>query len=90
MCPMYEYLCPSCSFSGELIVDLYEERDAQLCPLCKRKLARQLSLTNFVLKGGGWSSDGYATLIGDSPRHKELARVAKVQKQQNDKAGGRT
>ena len=88
--PLYEYLCPSCSFSGELIVDLYEERDAQLCPLCKRKLARQLSLTNFVLKGGGWSKDGYATLIGDSPGFKALADRAKKEKVRNDKAGGRT
>ena len=88
--PTFEYACPACSFFGERFDIPVEERDNQYCPVCKEKLARQLSLPHFHLKGGGWSKDGYSTLVGDSPQHKELAKIAKAQKTENDRAGGRT
>jgi putative FmdB family regulatory protein len=59
--PIYEYACGKCGHEFEA-----EQRmsDAPLktCPRCRsRKVKRLISQTSFVLKGGGWYSDLYAS-----------------------------
>jgi len=59
--PVYEYLCKGCGHEFER-----EQRisDAPIkkCPSCGAlKARRQISRTSFVLKGGGWYSDLYAS-----------------------------
>lgn len=57
--PLYEYKCTHCETNVELRVRS-DQRDLQLCPKCKKALQRKMSQTTFVLKGGGWASDGYS------------------------------
>jgi len=69
--PIYEYGCGKCGHEFEA-----EQRitDAPLktCPACRsRKVRRLISRTSFVLKGGGWYSDLYA-----SPGGKKSAAAA--------------
>jgi len=87
--PAYEYFCDKCD---EYIYSLQvkvEDRDKQVCSECGSKVHRQIPLPSFHLKGGGWSKDGYATLVGDSPEFKTMKEDAIAQKRANDKAGGR-
>ena len=62
--PTYSYECEACKHGLEA-----EQRisDAPLkkCPSCgKSKLRRMISSGNFILKGGGWYSDGYGSSKG--------------------------
>lgn len=64
--PVYEYACEKCQREFEI-----EQRisDAPLsrCPKCRsRKVKRLISKTAFVLKGGGWYSDLYASAKPDA------------------------
>ncbi len=73
--PIYEYACDNCEQELEV-----EQRitDAPLktCPSCRsRKLRRLISRTSFVLKGGGWYSDLYAS-PGSKPEKGEAASDA--------------
>ena len=60
--PTYEYKCTleKCKYEWEEILKI---KDATItnCPKCKNKTAKRLiSLSAFVLKGGGWSDSGYS------------------------------
>ncbi len=65
--PTYEYLCGSCSNEWEAEQSI---KDAPLteCPRCHAGTARrQISRgTGFILKGGGWYSDLYASSSNSS------------------------
>jgi putative FmdB family regulatory protein len=59
--PTYSYVCDACKREFEK-----EQRisDAPIkkCPGCgKQKARRMISSGNFILKGGGWYSDGYGS-----------------------------
>jgi putative FmdB family regulatory protein len=65
--PVYEYACEKCGHEFEA-----EQRitDAPLktCPRCRaRKVKRLISQTSFVLKGGGWYADLYASKSDKEP-----------------------
>lgn len=52
--PIYEYQCQAC---GQMLEKLQKFSDAPLvdCPQCQQpKLSKQISLSSFKLKGGGW------------------------------------
>jgi putative FmdB family regulatory protein len=76
--PVYEYACAKCGHELEA-----EQRitDAPLktCPRCHaRKLKRLISHTSFVLKGGGWYADLYASKSGkETPAAKSDTPAAK-------------
>ena len=64
--PIYEYACKACDHEFER-----EQRitDAPIktCPACGARQAKRLiSRTSFVLKGGGWYSDLYASGKADA------------------------
>jgi putative FmdB family regulatory protein len=74
--PTYEYRCASCGHELEAFQKITEPAQT-LCPQCnENKLERLISGGNFVLKGGGWSSDNYG-----SPQRKPT-----TDGQQQDKA----
>ena len=57
--PTYSYVCDACGKSFEKEQRISEE-PLKKCALCgKAKARRQIVSGNFILKGGGWYSDGY-------------------------------
>ncbi|MFT3836183.1 MAG: zinc ribbon domain-containing protein [Myxococcaceae bacterium] len=66
--PIYEYACENCGNK----VDVFQKMDDPAPAKCEKcgaegKMARQVSRTSFVLKGGGWYSDLYgSSKKGDS------------------------
>ena len=55
--PLYEFVCSSCGRLHSELVVMGTERTE--CPKCKGVAEKVMSVPNFVLKGGGWASDGY-------------------------------
>lgn len=59
--PIYEYACEKCESQFEVEQRITDD-PIKSCPRCKsRKVKRLISRTSFVLKGGGWYSDLYAS-----------------------------
>jgi putative FmdB family regulatory protein len=59
--PIYEYRCARCGHEFE-VEQRITEPPIRRCAKCKRNGAtRQISAASFVLKGGGWYADGYAS-----------------------------
>ncbi len=60
--PTYEYACTSCAHEWEAEQSI-KEAPLTECPSCSNATARrQISRgTGFILKGGGWYSDLYAS-----------------------------
>jgi putative FmdB family regulatory protein len=57
--PTYSYACDACGGSFELEQRISED-PIKKCSLCgKPQAKRQIVSGNFILKGGGWYSDGY-------------------------------
>ena len=74
--PIYEYACGACGNEFEAEQRITEE-PLKACPECQsRQVKRLISQTSFVLKGGGWYSDLYATRKGKSREKKETASDA--------------
>ena len=64
--PIYEYLCQKCEHEFEREQRITDE-PVKTCPACRsRKVKKLISQTSFVLKGGGWYSDLYASPKKDS------------------------
>jgi putative FmdB family regulatory protein len=60
--PTYEYVCSACQNEWEVEQSMKDNALTE-CPRCKEQTARrQISRgTGFILKGGGWYSDLYAS-----------------------------
>jgi len=60
--PIYEYLCSKCHELSDALQKVNDPAP-EVCPNCgaKQTLARQVSRTSFVLKGGGWYADLYSS-----------------------------
>jgi len=59
--PIYEYDCEACGkeFEREQRIT---DKPLRSCPHCRsRRVKRLISRTSFVLKGGGWYSELYAS-----------------------------
>ncbi len=55
--PLYEYKCDRCEKHLEV---LQRHNDPPpTCSECDIRMAKQISRTNFALKGGGWYKDHY-------------------------------
>ena len=56
--PLYEYLCASCGHRVEVLQRL--DDTAPDCAECGQPtMTKQISRTNFALKGTGWYKDHY-------------------------------
>ena len=59
--PIYEYECEKCGHEFEREQRITDD-PVKTCPKCRsRKVKRLISQTSFVLKGGGWYNDLYAS-----------------------------
>lgn len=64
--PIYEYDCPGCGQSLEVIQKI-SEPSLEVCPRCGGKSLKKLtSLNSFSLKGAGWYRDGYSNHQSDT------------------------
>lgn len=72
--PIYEYGCQSCGKIIDLMQKLNDPPPGK-CDGCGAEGAMQriISRTSFVLKGGGWYSDLYASSKKDAPAKSEPA-----------------
>ncbi|WP_437309147.1 FmdB family zinc ribbon protein [Sorangium sp. So ce388] len=70
--PTYEYACTSCAHEWEAEQSI-KEAPLTECPSCQNATARrQISRgTGFILKGGGWYSDLYASGSNKPPAKSE-------------------
>ena len=70
--PIYEYLCSSCDYEFEEL-QRFSDSPVSRCPSCKKRgrVARKMSTSAFLLKGGGWYSDGYSSGGGDKKAKSE-------------------
>ena len=74
--PIYEYLCTSCGYEFEE-VQKFTDPSLDECPDCgKNKAERQVSMSSFHLKGGGWYKDGYSN-NGTEPEKTEKSEKEK-------------
>ena len=69
--PIYEYECRQCHEVSDTLQKLGDPAPPT-CPRCgaENTLTRLVSKTNFVLKGGGWYSDLYASSSAKKPESK--------------------
>ena len=60
--PTYEYACSACGHEWEQTQRIVDP-PIDACPKCAKSAAHRLISrgTNFILKGGGWYSDLYAS-----------------------------
>ena len=59
--PIYDYWCENCERELEVEQRITDD-PLKTCPSCRsRRIKRLISRTSFVLKGGGWYSDLYAS-----------------------------
>lgn len=59
--PIYEYGCAACGHAFELTQRI-SDPPVQTCVSCHADAAqRRISRPSFILKGGGWYADGYAS-----------------------------
>ncbi len=88
--PIYEYACGRCGYEFEAEQRITDE-PLKTCPECRsRQVKRLISQTSFVLKGGGWYSDLYATRKGKSKDKTEAAGdAAKSEAKPADEAKGK-
>lgn len=57
--PIYEYRCKACGDIFE-VIQKFGDPPVRECRRCSGELEKLLSRTAFVLRGGGWYSDGYS------------------------------
>ena len=82
--PIYEYLCASCGYQFEE-VQKFNESPLEECPDCgKNSARRQVSMSAFHLKGGGWYKDGY------SGKSTESEKTEKSGKEKTDDSVNKT
>ena len=80
--PIYEYLCASCGYQFEE-VQKFNDPPLEGCPDCgKNAASRQVSMSAFHLKGGGWYKDGYS---GKSNESEKTEKSGKEKTDDSDK-----
>lgn len=64
--PLYEYRCRECDHLEEVLQKVSDPAPAN-CPSCGKEhtLEKEVSLTSFQLKGGGWYKDLYSSVPAD-------------------------
>jgi len=77
--PVYEYACAKCEGRFEYIQKISDPPRVS-CEVCGGTLAKLISSTSFVLKGGGWYKDGYASAAPGGDSKKPAAAASSAEK----------
>ncbi len=92
--PVYEYACKACGHEFEREQRI-SDKPLKKCPSCGSMQAKRLiSRTSFVLKGGGWYNDLYASSSGNKDKGDAKAEggdgadAASKSESKSDKKGG--
>jgi putative FmdB family regulatory protein len=56
--PLYEFLCKECGETEDKLVSMKTKKI--ICTKCGGAADKVMSAPSFILKGHGWSSDGYS------------------------------
>jgi len=59
--PSYDYKCPHCEHLETKVHTIAQCEFPQECSACGKDTARQVSETNFHLKGSGWYKNSYTS-----------------------------
>src|ERR1700754_5013200 len=90
--PTYSYICEGCGKSFELEQRISED-PIKKCVLCgEPKARRQIVSGNFILKGGGWYSDGYGSAkksSGSEPSAKAPKTETSTKSDKTDSSGSK-
>ncbi len=70
--PLYLYACQSCGKEHERL-QKFSDPPLKKCPACGGKVAKKITSTSFLLKGGGWYKDGYASPKPETAKKPETA-----------------
>src|SRR5258705_4028613 len=82
--PTYEYQCSK----GHLFEAEQSIHDPALkrCRICRAKATRLISASSFILKGGGWYSDGYGSSKSGSSKSETSGGEAKSESKSETKS----
>ena len=84
--PTYSYHCDACDRDFEKEQRIVEP-PLKKCPLCgKSKARRMITNGNFILKGGGWYSDGYGSSTSKSKSNGSGGKKEKKENQDKKEA----
>ena len=82
--PTYEY---ECSKGHQFEVEQsMSEAPLKRCRVCRSKVKRLISASNFILKGGGWYSDGYGSAKKSSSSSSETKSESKSETKSETKS----
>lgn len=86
--PTYEYECSK----GHLFEAEQSIHDAALkrCRICRAKVTRLISASSFILKGGGWYSDGYGSSKSGSSKSESSSGESKSESKSETKTESTT
>jgi len=56
--PIHEFKCPNGRITEKIVAT---ETKEIICPRCHQKAKKIISECTFLLKGSGWSADGYCS-----------------------------
>jgi putative FmdB family regulatory protein len=91
--PIYEYQCRSCGDEFEALQKV-GERPLRRCKKCSGRLDKLISRTSFLLKGGGWYSEGYTRGGKKAPaassESKSTDSGSKSESKSEKKSGGKS
>lgn len=65
--PTYDYACNKCGHEFE-VQQKMSDPVIKTCEKCGGEVTKLISSGNFLLKGGGWYSDGYSSKKGGSDK----------------------
>lgn len=81
--PIYEYKCNTCGHINT-ILQKFNESVMPVCENCASSdLTKLISVSSFMLKGGGWYADGYCSKKSSSPSQSSCSLKSDNKKSDN-------
>lgn len=65
--PIYEYHCPKCGNSFELMININADSSKAECPNCSAMADKKISRSGYILKGSGFYNTDYRKNQAECP-----------------------